>query len=104
MAKSPETVTVRLLAGRTGVGRRGDIVEYPPDEAMKYQALGVVRIIGDAETDSAPSEPTKEASEPTGTDGDPDEPDDPTDAIEPEPDETEGSAYEKRPLRQKRRR
>lgn len=103
MTDKAEKVQVRLLAGRTGIGKRGDVVEYSREDAERYVSLGVAAYLG-----CDPSEPAKaadaeqlaEADEPvaddSGSGGAADEsPDDENEDAEP---------YKKRPLKQRRRR
>lgn len=45
---------VRLLVARTGKGERGDVVEYPEDEAQDHCARGLCELVEDAEEDSEP--------------------------------------------------
>lgn len=61
----PGTVKVRLLSGRTGYGRRGDLVDYPKDEAELHavEPFGTVEILTDAPEEPAPDEETEEAEE-----------------------------------------
>ena len=41
-----KTVRVKLLAGRTGYGHRGDTVDYPEKEAKLHASRGPVLILG----------------------------------------------------------
>lgn len=106
MTNKAETVQVRLLAGRTGIGKRGDVVEYSREDAERYVSLGVAAYLGRESDD--PSEPAKaadaeqlaEADEPvaddSGSDGAADE--------SPDEENEDAEPYKKRPLKQRRRR
>lgn len=106
MPAKPTTVQVLLLSGRTGVGRRGQVVDYPADQVAEHLARGVIRLLNDLapSADARPAAgpltpvaaelPLADPSEPiAGTDGDEDTPEDDTTDV-----------YEKKPLKQKRRR
>lgn len=63
MAKT-DTCRVLLIAGRTGYGRAGDVVEhYPLDEAKEHAARGVLRILKAGEDPHAEPEEAEEAEE-----------------------------------------
>jgi hypothetical protein len=95
-----EMIQVRLIAGRTGVGRRGDVVQYSPEDAERYVSLGVAEYVaaggesGPAET-AAPTQPADDGEAIAEIEAEAS--DEPQRVAEPEP-------YKRKPLRQKRRR
>lgn len=45
MSEKPATVRVLLHVGRTGYGRRGQVVDYPEADAQRHQAEGRLTIL-----------------------------------------------------------
>lgn len=96
-----DVVRVRLLAGRTGVGRAGDVVEYSRGDAERYVSLGVAQYVVDAvQVEAAPDATPAPPSPPVD-----ESPDDPGEApTDGDMDADDENPYEKRPLKRRRRR